>query len=376
MKLAIVEPSKTGAEHLSFNQAVIGALIRRPEVQAVLMCSHSHREALDLDAAPAGPDLPVESIVARRFARKAIVEAWALWKAVREARRRSCEAAVFLSVFPPLLNWLDWLCRRAGLRATLVLHGELEGLVDQSRQRLTSFGFWVQRYFAAGSRHGMRCVVLSRGIHERVVQLYPQASTWLYWANHPISRPVRPDVPRDIPLATIGVATARKHEQLFGLMQPDVPAQLTHLGMCERGLPERFSPMVQFLAPPGEHLSAERFRHHLQRTATAIFPYGEGSYRLTVSGAMLDALGAGCNVVSLPNPFASDLQNAGLPVTVVPDLPALVASAKTAAMPVAASAQAFDAWSAEQFAGTLLALAGGTQSKLVPARSLQCKRTS
>jgi hypothetical protein len=325
MKLAIVEPSKSGAEHLSFNRCVIQALRSQPGLAITLFCGSSHFDALETPVEHV--EIPVVSIVSRRFIRKAAVEALAVWRALVVARRRGIRRAVFLSLFPPLLGMLPLAARLLGISVTLILHGELEGLVDPRRQKPTSYGFWTKRFFERRGFTRVRCLVLGEGIHARLTALYP-AAAGIAWANHPLTPGVpAADSVRDVLIASVGVATQRKHAALFEAFRElhvRRGIRAAHVGMTESALYERFRDAVDFTAAPGEHLSRTAFEATLSRTTTAVFPYADDSYRLTVSGAMLDALARGCHVVSLDNAFARDLRRDGWPVTIAPDVRAIV----------------------------------------------------
>jgi len=322
----IIEPSKAGAEHLTFNASIISALLRRAPGSAILAAEISHFDAIGAPNIPFFP-LPIVSIVKRKFVSKVLVEAFALAKAFIYAKRRGIQYAIVLSVFPPLLSWLAILAQTFGISTTLIMHGELEGLVDSSRQRITSFGYWVKRFFVAGSYRKINCIVLSEGIHRRLVNQYPAAATHIQWANHPIAKPAYlQEIIRDINFATVGVATDKKHSSLFSILANLAHSgqRVAHIGMTEPELFNRYKQEIEFFCPPGAHLSQAEFGTALERVIHAIFPYAKSSYRMTVSGAMLDAIACGCRVVCLPNDFADELAAAGMPVTIATDLQSLL----------------------------------------------------
>lgn len=325
-KFIVIEPSKAGAEHLTFNASVISEFVRRFPSEVFLAASTSHFEALGNPSVPFCP-LPIVSIVKRRFLFKVLTEAVAIVKAFNYARRLGIRQAVVLSVFPPLLSWLSLVASCFGVSTTLVLHGELEGIVDPSKQRPTSFGYWVKRFFGANGFRRLKGFVLSEGIYHRLTSIYPEAATHVGWANHPIQRSESSEAtPRDIVFATVGLATEKKHAKLFQQFSclSSVGQRSAHVGMTELDLYERFRQDITFFCIPGSHLIQRDFFAALQRVKNAVFPYDTTSYRMTVSGAMLDAIGCGCRVVCLNNAFALDLVSAGLPVTIADSLEQLL----------------------------------------------------
>lgn len=367
-KLAIIEPSKTGAEHLSFNSSIIRELIRSYSLDNIsLFCSRSHFDAL---AQPKTPfrSLPVVSIVLRRFVLKALVEGAAILLAFTRLRSAGIRHAIVLSVFPPLLNWLGFVSTLFGVHTTIILHGELEGLVDQSRQRVTSYGFWVKRFFERDGFKVMKCIVLSEGIMQRLTKIYPTCTSFIVWANHPIAQASHVSENRDITFATVGVATEKKHLVLFETMSKLAAAGYfcAHVGMTEEYLFKRYSKSIKFLCEPGSHLSVKEFDLALRRVSNAIFPYSPNSYQMTVSGAMLDAIGSGCHVISLPNTCAEDMRRSGLPVTIAESVEDLFAT-NTLLPP---QSPCWDQFSAREFCLTLLIGSG-----LMPMRTEGIKPT-
>jgi hypothetical protein len=325
-RVIVIEPNKTGAEHLTFNSSVILGFINRISNSVCLAASKSHFEALGRPKV-IFYRLPVISIVKRKFISKTLIEIFAITKAFFHARSRGIRKAIVLSVFPPLLMWLVLMARLSGISTTLILHGELEGLVDSSRQRITSFGYWIQRFFKSGGYRHIFCVVLSEGIHNRLISLYPEAEGYIVWANHPIDEPkCTHEILRDIDFATVGVATEKKHSELFKHLANLARSgkRVAHIGMSEPTLFNQYNKEIIFFCAPGEHLGKDEFANALKRVKHAVFPYSNSSYRMTVSGAMLDAIASGCAVLCLPNEFAKDLVCAGLPVSIEDNLEALL----------------------------------------------------
>ena len=75
-QLAIVEPNKPDAEHLTFNWAVIRGLLRRQNGPITLFCESKHFRQLGLNNSDlfAHYEIPVVSIIDRAFTKKALVE--------------------------------------------------------------------------------------------------------------------------------------------------------------------------------------------------------------------------------------------------------------------------------------------------------------
>lgn len=76
---------------------------------------------------------------------------------------------------------------------------------------------------------------------------------------------------------------------------------------------------------PGGDASAEALQSALSQTDGAIFPHDRTSDRLTVGGAVLDALSADRKVRSLDDHLEQDLRLEGMPVEIVGPLSDLAA---------------------------------------------------
>lgn len=318
MKLAIIEPSKTGVEHLSFNDAMLQGLKARPQVTVRLYCSDSH--AIALAAGVPWVKLPVISITRRAFFRKLAVEFIALVYSLLRARFWGAERIVLLSVFTPLLCALPALARLTGTKPLVVLHGELDGLLDPRRRRPTSYGYWIKRFFDHRMYKRLRCVVLGSGIRQRLAEIYPDVTEHTIAIEHPIV-PVPParDHRRRIAVATFGIATRDRFGRFYAAVAA-LPAEhrprITHVGMVDAELYAEFHQTIEFLSRPDCPLSKADYEAAASRVNCAVSLYERSDYRLRVSGAMLDALRAGARLVSLSNAYAIDLQRDGFDVQV------------------------------------------------------------
>jgi len=318
MQLAIIEPSKTGAEHASFNMAVTAAVHALLGDKVRLYASASQFRMLNINIA--WTRIPVISITRRSFVKKALVETVALGYSLINARLHGYRNALLLSIFPPLLNMLPLLEQLTGVRTHVVLHGELDGLLDLKRQRMTSYGYWVKRFFDRKRYKKAGCIVLGSGIQRRLAEYYPDTDTRMLSVNHPINRGTASGIKKDIPFATFGIATMERFADLYeriSSLSDETRPQLVHIGMCEEKLFHRFRHVVRFLCEPGKSLTITEYEEAASRVQCALSLYASSDYRLRVSAAMLDALGAGAQLLALPCSYAQDLQRDGFNVVLV-----------------------------------------------------------
>lgn len=321
MKVSIVEANKTGVEHLSFNEQVLQIALNNTAKECLFFSSAKHFNSLNSSIAMKVSffRIPVYSILNRRFILKFLVEIIATIYSLILSKFHKVELVVFLSVFPPLLPFISILTKVLGLNTRVILHGELEGLIVPNKQSFSSYGYWVKVFFDKKFYKNVTSIVLSKGIYDRLLLLYPNISNFLLSINHPV--PItEPSEKKPYAFATIGYATKLKHGDVFDKYITDSERgvdRLIHIGMADPEVIEMYSAYIEFASPDGSALSAESFSKYLSKVKSAVFLYNASSYNLTVSGAMLDALGSGCRVVTIHNQFASDLIKMGFDINIV-----------------------------------------------------------
>lgn len=321
MKVSIIEANKKGAEHLSFNNQVLKNMFREEDVY-YLFTSICHSSKLTFLSGKNNINLfkiPVYSILKRNFILKFCIEFFSTLYALIRSKIKKADVVIFTSVFPPLLPVISIISRLLSLNVRIILHGELEGLLQVEKFSFSSYGFWVKIFFEKGFYKHINSITLSNGIFNRLLSIYPNIRNHMSFINHPINVN-NSSVKKDFIFATIGYATKKKHSVLFDKYVDKFrhkSEKLIHIGMADADVIEAYSEHIIFASPCGEALSEEQFSNYLSRVEYAVFAYGENMYNLAVSGAILDALGAGCKVLTLKNKFALDLLGFGLSLKLV-----------------------------------------------------------
>jgi len=321
VKVSIIEANKSGAEHLSFNNQVLKNMLRDEDVY-YLFSSTCHSSKL---TALSGKDnvklfkIPVYSILKRNFILKFCIELFSTFYALLFSKIKKADVVIFTSVFPPLLPVISVINRLLSLNVRIILHGELEGLLQVEKLSFSSYGFWVKVFYENGFYKNINSIVLSNGIYNRLLLIYPALKGHMSFINHPINMN-NSSIKKEFLFATIGYATKKKHSVLFDKYVEQFrhkSEKLIHIGMADSDVIEAYSKHITFASPHGEALSEEQFSNYLSLIEYAVFAYGENMYNLAVSGAILDALGANCKVLTLKNKFALDLLEFGLSLKIV-----------------------------------------------------------
>jgi len=325
-RLVVLEPSKVGTQHITLLDGYLRAISGSRAIHEVFQVQfHSCRETYDSLSVEVRAGLRHQGVRVmngerRRLVRKSILE----WMVVARAMFAMGRGDVLLvtCVLPPALIGLE--CLNKLLRrdnVVLMLHGEVEGLFDQSLQRLGSFGFWISgwmRLRRSDSRFSF--LVIDDFIKRRLLESFHGRidAARIFVAYHPITvhrggsaaaggdgGPFR--------VAFIGYRTRFKGFEMF-----------EQLSRRNRG--------VDFIAigggvavdvASGDAVRLEDSRDYMRqiaRCAIALFPYSAG-YTCSLSAALLDALSAGLHVVATPRPcFLSMAEYLGSDfVTIVDD---------------------------------------------------------
>jgi hypothetical protein len=180
--LIIVEANKGGAEHNSFNSAMLETLLacaRQAQAATMICCERTHREALQPSLGNVDDvvwrDITVVSGLRRTFIRKWLVEVVVLFRILLMAKRMGA-SVVLLSTFPnALASLMLWRPLFRSVPIHVILHGELEALVIQSKQRIYREGFWVKlALFKLFDGTWPKLYVLGAGIKRRLVEEFPE----------------------------------------------------------------------------------------------------------------------------------------------------------------------------------------------------------
>jgi glycosyltransferase involved in cell wall biosynthesis len=324
--LIVVEANKSGAEHASFNSAMLAALLagaRSADSTVLICCERSHRRALQPSLRENGNtawrDIPVVSGLDRNFVRKWLVETTVLFKILLEARRTGA-TVVLLSTFANALVSLLLLRRLfKAVPVHVILHAEVEALIIKRKQKIYREGFWIKRaLFDLYDGKWPMLYVLGNGLKDRLVQRFPKQST--FQAIRAIAHPYRFEDRRVTAVTgekiAIGfIGAGRRVKGIFEFF--DLAASLADysrngrlefvvVGGIEKELRLERRADVAVLAERPAGLGSEEFKSAIKGLSCAVFPYQE-NYRFTASGAVLDAINAGVEIFTLENFYFRDL---------------------------------------------------------------------
>ena len=333
MQLRIIDPIARGPFHEVFNAALLAMctkLFDRVEYRchptqraciAQLLERHGYGEGLAhvtfRDERVVGREGPVGWIC--RYAVAALRSVWRLARSQRE------EAVIFNYNNPLALPLLNLLNRRLKRRVLIVCHGELE-LLARHRPWWRAqewFGRILRRMFGRMRLdRNLRFCVLGHSILRNLQPYLSEENAPLFFAiDHPafFDRTPAPPTPHaTLRVGSVGQLTPEKGlGRLLDLSQR-ISVPLTVVGRTYgfRGHADR--PEVRFVAgAENRFIPRERFEQEAAALDYLLFAYDPDGYRLTASGAILDALNVGRPVITLRNDYFDDVLR--LPVGYVVD---------------------------------------------------------
>jgi NDP-4-keto-2,6-dideoxyhexose 3-C-methyltransferase len=299
-----IEPSKVKTQHITLIDGYLRALTSSAlvaESTELLFCasrstfnSLSSKMRLTVRHHP----IPVMNPEKRRLVAKSILEFLVvLWYMVRMRK----DDIVFVScILPPAflaLELANRVLRRRGVH--IVLHGEIESLFADSRQRVGSIGYWTSKWIHFRQPCSMlRLVVIDDFIKQRLLDRFPRIlkTEQIFVIHHPISTVAasattsgsKPTV------CFIGYRTALKGFDCFKRLSAMTPtADFIAIG---GGRVESMSD-ARVTQLPG----SEDYFLAIGSCSVALFPY-VGGYTCSLSAAVLDALSTGVHILATPQP--------------------------------------------------------------------------
>jgi hypothetical protein len=299
-RLILLEPSKIGAQHITLLEAYLRALqtidVAAMGIELIYAADSTSHAALAPDVRAKLRHEPISVINAehRRWIAKGLLEVQVVEKAIADLKPRDMLIVTCLTA--PALLIVEALARRIGdKRVMVVLHSELESLVDPSLRSPKTWGFWSYRW-SRMRRPGspLRIAVLADYVRDRLDAIGNPALM-----RSEVGRLTFPvGTAEDIPatdghhrLTFIGFKTRMKGFESFEQLAranvlPDRTFNVVCAGQVENVVTGTTRPF-----------DSSGFLGEVGQSTLAIFPYTHG-YEASLSAAVLDALSTGVHIVA------------------------------------------------------------------------------
>lgn len=323
MQVRIIDTVARDSFHEVFNAALL-VMCLRLFGRAEYHCHPSQRRCLERLLERHGYAADVSRVAFRRVrvVRREGPAGWVCRYAVaalrsgwRLVRSRPGELVVFNYNNPLALPLLDLLNGFLHRRVLIVCHGELELLAGRNPWWRASgwFARILRRAFGRTRLdRNLRFCVLGKSILRNLRPYLSEANAPLFFAiDHPGFFEDEPaeSLPHDtLRVGTVGQLTPAKGLDRILRLSRQISVPLTVVGRIYGFCDHARWPEVRFVAgPENGFIPRERFERETAALDYILFAYDPGSYRLTASGAILDALNLGRPVITLRNDCFDDV---------------------------------------------------------------------
>ena len=191
----------------------------------------------------------------------------------------------------------------------IITHGELEGLLLSGKWKPWSYPFWMSICFRKKLPNNIYRIVLGENMKEYLVENFKENN--IFSIDQPRDKfrtknEVLPSVKANI-FAYFGDFMKKKGAQCFidseKSISNDSKSELWVIGRNSIGFQLSKESKVKLKSQNGEFMPVDEYDFLISKVTYACFPYPSDSYRLTASGAVLDAIRFLKPIVYIVNPY-------------------------------------------------------------------------
>lgn len=292
-KIAIVEANMTGLQHAYPNGvycSLISELYGKENIS--LYCSSEHLKAMKIgDIYSKFKDLRVISDD-NKMIQKFFVEINNTFGIINET---DADVIIFLSCFPDVQFAIQMYAKLIGIKKKIVIftHGELEGLLMSGKWKVWSYPFWISLCMKNTMPQNVYRIVLGKSIMDNLNKLHHDKAIFYI------------DQPRDNfstenkvchekghnNYSFIGDFLEKKGSKTF-LDASKVINSNSRFVIIGKYHPVTNASIGSNVCICGKNgfIEKDEFDELIKKTTYACYPYPTNSYRLTASGAVLDAI--------------------------------------------------------------------------------------
>ena len=303
-RLFFVEPSKVDKYHITMIDGFIGSLLKSPAISKIFDLSCLLSESTHRNLSQAVRDaiqwrcIPVVNQDEHRVVFKSLVEFWVTLRVLFSLRPG--DLALVSCITPTalvLLEIVNVVIRRRGMY--VVIHGEIEGLIQNRDENWRKIGFWSQVWMKLRPRSSfIRIIVIDDFIRDALKSVAggKLSDREIFVVHHPVTAIERREPVYDHPaVCFVGFRAAAKGFPVFEALSrrlSSVAFLAVGQGRVENVSTGEVSPLSD----------SQSFLGAISRCWVALFPY-QGDYCATLSAAALDTLSAGVHIIATDRPF-------------------------------------------------------------------------
>lgn len=296
-RLVLLEASKVRSQHSTLIDGILRASLHGnldTHQAPPLLLAHTTLFDHMSDATKRGIEFRSVSVMdpqRRRLIRKSLVEVYVTFRALL-ALKTDKEFLLVTTILPSaaiVVEMLKWLFPHKQM--AIMIHGDVEGILDKSRQRVDSYGLYMKIWFGMRRRSTLKLAVIDRFIADMALGAFPNAirADELFVIPllvEPATLQTRPEGP--VKCCFIGFDTPNKGYFRFESLASQFP-QLEFVKIGGGVLKNERTGIVTTLRNNSDFLD------EISKCDIAVFPY-TGGYSCSLSAAAIDAVSAGAHI--------------------------------------------------------------------------------
>lgn len=296
MNITIIEANMTGTQH-SYPNSIYVKLFSEiaNDGNVDLYCSKDHLKCMGLVCGENNKNFHEIDVVGgnQHMILKFFVEFLQTFKILNNTKN---DIIIFLSSCPDIQYPIIKLAKKyKNKKIVIMTHGELEGLLMTGKWKIWSYPFWISLCFKKNLPVNISRIVLGESIKCYIDKVYNYSN--VYFIDQPRDdfqkeNKIIPQVHRNF-FGYIGDCSSAKGGDTFlsvaSMLNRESKSELWVVGRCLLGN-IIYHNKINILSKDNNFLTLEKFNSYIGKLTYACFPYPNDSYRLTASGAVLDAV--------------------------------------------------------------------------------------
>jgi len=318
--IILCEPQCEGFEHVEFNSALLEVVKKAfPSDTLLFLSEKKHLEFVqnklkdlkDIEYQPITIPVRNYSDIKRQFTEFRICQ-----KIFAIAEKNKVEKIIFCSVTSPGLFSIKVLSRKyKKIKILVTPHAVLEQILQRPSFVSWKSIFWIKIPLLIGNNNSIQYLLLGESIKNNLIQMLPNLKPYVSAIHHPyqfqdVSNSISVECDKIIKFGAFGVGNRQKGTDMIFKMVEELNTlnlerdfQFSLIGpILDKQLKGVHSERV-FVPSPDKPISREDFDIYARGVDYAVFFYKPGTYRLTASGALLDAFSYAKPIIAIRNPF-------------------------------------------------------------------------
>lgn len=292
MKISIIEANMTEYQHSYPNSVYINIFIDilgRDNVE--VYCSEEHFKCMGfINNNNVIRHIPIKVIPGNKdMIKKFFYEFYNTFKIIKNC---GSDLIIFLSACPDVqLPLISYMRRKKEPKVIIMTHGELEGLLMDGKWKIWSYPFWISRCFKNRLPQNVFRIVLGRSISQYLKTMYKETN--IYYIDQP--RDGFKEENDILPCSYnntygfIGDFLDKKGGNTFRKIAGEIKDSSSEFWLIGP-YHESIGNDIKTFSEMNEYLNKKQFDDLIEKITYACFPYPCDSYKLTASGAVLDAI--------------------------------------------------------------------------------------